>query len=319
MRSGNRRTYTEIDYWRKYQPALPDRFKMKAGREPAEQWWAWRGADIHLDRYVAPESRLTVILLHGAGGYSRLLAPFAVMLHSHGYEVVVPDMPGYGLSVAPSNLFSYYRWVDCAADLLEAEKQRAGRPVVLFGMSIGGYLAYLAAAQGRKAAGVIATTLADPRLRIVRNQFARSPLQARILGPLLPFVATLFGGLRLPVRWFSNMRGIANDPELVRLVCEDPIGGGNRVSLRFLHSVVAVRPAIEPEAFDLCPVLLTHPAADLWTKIDASRPFFDRLKGPKELVMLENCGHMPIEEPGVSRLEEAAVSFLEKIPSGITA
>src|SRR5205807_185487 len=147
----------------------------------------------------------------------------------------------------------------------------------------------------------------------------RHPRLNRVLAPLLPLLAALGGGLRLPVRWFANMHAVANDPEVVRLACADPVGGGNRVPLRFLRSVLAIRPAIEPEAFDLCPVLLAQPAADRWTTIAASRPFFDRIKGPKELVLLENCGHLPIEEPGVSRLEEAVVAFLQnysgKVPS----
>jgi alpha-beta hydrolase superfamily lysophospholipase len=112
------------------------------------------------------------------------------------------------------------------------------------------------------------------------------------------------------------MKGVANDPEVVRLACEDPVGGGNRVPLRFLRSILAIRPAIEPEEFDLCPVLLAQPAADRWTTIEASRPFFDRIKGTKELVMLENCGHFPIEEPGVSCLEESVVAFLRNLPQG---
>ena len=57
--------------------------------------------------------------------------------------------------------------------------------------------------------------------------------------------------------------------------------------------------------------LLAHPAADPWTTVEASRPFFDRIKGPKELVMLENCGHLPVEVPGFSRLEEVVVAFLK--------
>ncbi len=120
-------------------------------------------------------------------------------------------------------------------------------------MSVGGYLAYLAAAQWRKAAGVIATTLADPRLPIVRDQFAKHPRLNRVLNPLLPALTAMLGGLRLPVRWFSNMEGIANDPELLRLLCDDPVGGGNRVPLRFLRSLLAIRPAIEPEEFDRSP------------------------------------------------------------------
>ena len=311
-----RHSYAEIGHWRKYQPFLPARIRLSEGREPAEEWWSWRGAEIHLDRYAAPAAPLTVVMLHGAGGCGRLLAPFGLMLHGHGYEVVLPDLPGYGLSVVPTELFDYEQWVDCVVDLAEAEARRSARPVALFGLSVGGYLAYLAAAQSRKAAGVIATTLADPRLPIVRHQFARHPRLNRVLSPLLRPLSAVLGGLRLPVRWFSNMEGIANDPELIRLMCEDPRGGGIRVPLRFMNSLMAIRPSIEPEDFDLCPVLLAHPAADHWTTIEASRPFFDRIKGPTELVMLENCGHLPIEEPGVSHLEEAVVAFLRKLPAG---
>jgi alpha-beta hydrolase superfamily lysophospholipase len=224
----------------------------------------------------------------------------------------VPDLPGYGLSRVPPGLVRYDEWVSCVADLAEEERRRSGRPVVLFGMSVGGYLAYLAAAQGRNAAGVIATTLADPRLPIVRDQFARSPLLARVLTPLLPLLDAVLGNVRLPAKWFANMRGIANDAELTRLICADPLGGGNRVPMGFMRSVMAIRPAIEPEDFDLCPVLLVHPAVDRWTRLDASRPFFERIKGPKELVMLENCGHFPLEEPGFSQLETAVVRFLEE-------
>jgi alpha-beta hydrolase superfamily lysophospholipase len=319
MGSGNRRSYAEIDHWRKYQPFLPERLQLKAGHEPIEEWWSWRDADIHLDRYASPASPLTMMLLHGAGGYSRLLAPYAVFLNSRGYEAVLPDLPGYGLSIAPTSLFSYARWVDCVVDLVEAESKRTGKPVVLFGMSIGGYLAYLAAAQGRKVAGVIVTTLADPRLRVVRRQFARYPRLNWLLVPLMMPLSALFGRLRLPVRWFCNMNGIANNPEVISVVCSDPIGGGNRVPLRFMQSILTIQPAIEPEAFDVCPVLLAQPAADTWTSLEASQPFLDRIKGPKELVMLENCGHFPIEEPGVSRLEEAVLKFLEKITAGQTA
>jgi alpha-beta hydrolase superfamily lysophospholipase len=311
-----RPSYAKTGHWRRYQDFLPERMRLTPGREPAEEWWPWRGGEIHLDRYAAPEATLTVVMLHGAGGNGRLLAPFGRLLRERGFEAVLPDLPGYGLSRAPAEMFSYRRWVDCAADLVEAEARRSGRPVALFGMSIGGYLAYLTAAQGRGVAGVIATTLADPRLAVVRDQFARSPRLNRMLHPLLPLAAAVLGGLRVPVRWLSNMKAIANDPEVARLLCEDPLGGGNRVPIRFLQSLLAIRPAIEPEDFEVCPVLLIHPAADLWTTIDASRPFFDRIKGPKQLVMLENCGHLPIEEPGLSRLEEAAVGFLTKLAGG---
>ena len=48
---------------------------------PAESTWAWRGLDVHLDRYDTPEADLTVIVCHGGGGYGRLLAPVGRLVH----------------------------------------------------------------------------------------------------------------------------------------------------------------------------------------------------------------------------------------------
>ena len=312
-------SYRQDGRWRQYQRFMPERIRLTADWEPAESWWSWRGAEIHLDRLSAAGAPATVILLHGGGGNGRLLMPFGRMLHAHGLDIVAPDLPGYGLSITRPEQFSYERWVDCTADLVEAESKRTGKPVVLFGMSLGGYLAYLAAAQGRRAAGVIATTLADPRLPIVRDQFANSPRFNRMVAPLLPAASTLFGNLRLPVKWFSNMYGISNQPELAAMLASDPAGGGNRIPVRFMRSLLEIQPAIEPEQFDVCPVLLAHPAADRWTTPECSLPFFDRIAGPKQLVMLDNCGHMPIEEPGLSQLEQAAVELIDRACAGCLA
>lgn len=38
-------------------------------------------------------------MLHGVGGNGRLLSFIGVPLFSNGFEVVVPDLPGYGLSI----------------------------------------------------------------------------------------------------------------------------------------------------------------------------------------------------------------------------
>jgi alpha-beta hydrolase superfamily lysophospholipase len=88
-------------------------------------------------------------------------------------------------------------------------------------------------------------------------------------------------------------------------VARDRLGGGGRVSLRFLRTYLASVPEVEPEEFTACPVVLAHPADDRWTPVELSLPFFERLASGKRLVMLEGCGHMPVEEPGLTRLAEA--------------
>ncbi|UTH73553.1 alpha/beta hydrolase [Chromobacterium sp. IIBBL 290-4] len=307
--------YQDLTYWRRYRRFLPDWLQAMPDAAPQETWWRWRDADIHLDRFSAPDAPLTVIILHGAGGYGRLFAPYAQLLHAQGYEVIAPDLPGYGLSRAPAERVRMDQWVDCVKDLAMAQKNATARPVVLFGCSLGGYLVYLAAACGAPVAGIIATTLADPRLPIVRRQFARHPLLGALAPRALPWLDGLCGSLRLPIKWVSNMAAIANSPQAAAVFLRDSLGGGNTVPIGFMRSLFDVKPAIEPEQFDRCPVLLAHPAADRWTTLEASQPFFDRLRGPKQLLLLENCGHFPFEEPGISQLRDGASDFLRALTS----
>ncbi|WP_260430083.1 alpha/beta hydrolase [Burkholderia stagnalis] len=308
-------SYETQTCWLRYQPHFPLHARIDAATAPREAWHEWRGAAIHVDRFDAPDAALTVMLVHGAGGYGRLFAPLGRLLHRAGHNVIAPDLPGYGLTRSPHTLVRYPVWVDLICDLARAEHARTGQRVAFFGGSLGGYLAYLCAARLGPdiAAGVIATTLADPRTPLVRHQFARNRLVRHGMMPLLPLAARLAGGLRLPVKWFTRMGAMANDDALNRIVAADPCGGNVRVPIAFMASIFAVRPDIEPEQFDVCPVLLAHPAADRWTPIESSLPFFTRLRAPKQLVMLDGCGHFPVEMPGIGQLEAAALAFLDEI------
>lgn len=204
---------------------FPAHARVTAASGPNEEWFPWKGASIHLDRFPCAASPLTVIVVHGGGGYGRLFVPIGKLLHAAGYEVVTPDLPGYGLSQAPPSLVTYQAWTDLLCDLASTEYQNTGRRVVLCGGSLGGYLAYLCAARmgAGPIAGVIATTLADPRSPLVRRQFTRNALVLHAAMPLLPFCAPLFGRLRLPVKWFTKMGAMSSDPALNRLVAEDPM------------------------------------------------------------------------------------------------
>ena len=273
---------------------------------------ALAGGDIHLDRYAAPAAPLTVVL-HGAGGYGRLLAPYGRLLQAHGFEVVLPDLPGYGLSVAPAALSTYAALGRLRRGLASKRSSGArGRPVALFGMSIGGYLAYLAAAQGRKAAAASSpppwpTSGCRSRGSGRQESAAEPGVRIPCSGPWRPCAAAC----ALPIRWFANMEGrerSRNRPPGV----PGPERRGKPRAVRFLRSLLAVRPAIEPEDFDLWSGA-AGPARGRPLDDHRGQPALLRpIKGPKELVMLENCGHLPIEEPGISRLEEAVVGFFSK-------
>jgi 3-oxoadipate enol-lactonase len=70
-----------------------------------------------------------VVLVHAGVADSRMWERQAELLRSHGYEVVAPDLPGFGDEPIPTEPFSY---VDLIAGLL---------PAALVGNSFGGHVA----------------------------------------------------------------------------------------------------------------------------------------------------------------------------------
>ena len=305
-------TYAAHDYWRRYLTFLPD--VMRLPRDPDEEWWQWRGADIHLDRLDVEDAALKVIVLHGGGANGRLVSVFGALVHRAGSSYVAPDLPGFGLTKPGPDYDPHYRsWVTLVTDLVDREQARDGLPVVTFGGSVGGMLAYHGAAASGKVRGVIATTLADPRDADARDALARSKVWSRLGFAVLNALPALGGGLHIPARRISKLEFITNDPAFSRIFIDDPLVGRARINLDFYRSMTVYEPPIPPEEFDVCPLLLVHPAEDKWTPLVVSQPFFDRLGGNKELVMLEGCGHLPYEEPGVSQLQKALEEFLERV------
>ena len=67
------------------------------------------------------------------------------------------------------------------------------------------------------------------------------------------------------MKWLAPMELITNDPEVSRVFIKDRLAGGTTVTMGFLRSLMNAKPALEPENFNVCPVLLAHPAVDPWT------------------------------------------------------
>ena len=307
-------TYARAREWVAYQPFLPARLRCEGEREPVEEFWSWRGHRVHLDRHTDEQAPVKLLALHGAGGNGRLLASVGIAARGHA-ETVAPDLPGYGHTrLAGSSSYTYGDWVAGVRALVEAEAARDGRPIVLFGASVGGMLAYDVAAVTPAVRGVIATCLLEPRDAQVRRAVVRLPILARGI-PLLRALSPLLGGLRVPIRLLANVRAIANDPALVDACISDPVGGGNRVPLSFLASWLRSARPVPPEWFTT-PVLLVHPGEDRWTLPHLSTRFLERVAGPTTYVELENCGHLPVEEPGLTATGEAIFAFLARVQDG---
>ena len=95
-----------------------------------------------------PEHR-TLVLQHGAGMDRTVWVLLARYFARHGFNVVVPDLPGHGASrgqpLATIEEQAMYLW--SLLDCLQAEHNLPGAPVILGGHSMGALLAIEAAGQ----------------------------------------------------------------------------------------------------------------------------------------------------------------------------
>jgi alpha-beta hydrolase superfamily lysophospholipase len=255
-----------------------------------------------------------VILFHGVGTNGRQMSTILGRpLFDSGLETVATDMPGYGeTKVADGVTVGYDDWVQAANDFINVELQRDPRPIFLYGLSAGGMLTYHAAALNRKVKGIVGMTFLDQRNQQVADETAFNVFANRVGMPLVHMAVRLgLGSLRTPMRLVSKMSALVNDKKALKAFYADGTSSGNWVSQKFLATYMTQGPAIEPEDFDVCPILLTQPAKDRWTPLHLSEPFLNRIKKvPVKIVMLENAGHYPIEEPGLTQMHDAILQFV---------
>jgi alpha-beta hydrolase superfamily lysophospholipase len=276
--------------------------------EPRSEWMPLAsGTTLHLHRHPAPgDATATVIVLHGGGGHGRMLATIGVLAQQAGAEAVAPDLPGYGHTMVPDRrAVRYGDWVDAVVEL--AHRTASDRPLLLVGASMGGRLALDVAhrLEPDRVRGIVATCLLDPRRRDVRAVVARSELLVRAGLPLLRATRAVTDRRMIPIRWLAPVDRIANDPRLARVCATDPLGAGISVPLGFLRSWLEHDPGYEPGTFTACPVVLAHPGDDRWTPIAVSSSFLDQLCVPTELIVLDGCGHFPVEPSGLVGLRAA--------------
>jgi len=290
--------YSEFYYWKKYLSFLPKKYQ-DSYEIPDETYWKWHKEEIHIDFKFKASNKATVILMHGAGGNGRICSILGSFLTKHQINYYAPDNLGYGLTKISNKKFEYEDWVNMMSDFTKHIIKKDKNPVILIGMSIGGMLAYQVAAKIKDVSGLIVTTLVDPRdkesmIAMAKNKFLATT--GLSLGNMFKVVAD---PIWLPIKWLCKIKLMSRDSLFSKVFIKDKHAGGVRISWRFLRTFSSFNPSKEFQDFDSCPVLLVHPEKDEWTPFELSKKVFNQLKVEKEFHLLKECGHAPIEEPGV--------------------
>ena len=290
-----------MDY-RNYVSFLPPP-RQEAVEAPAtSQSWTWKGHSIHIARRMNTHAPVQLVVCHGAGGYSDALWTICAQIPTDLCDLHIPDLPLYGhtFTSAPQ-LVRYEDWINCLRDYIQRIDD--GRPLILWGFSIGGLLAHEVACRSSRVKEVIATCLVDPRS--LRSRFYISRWGLGVIGT--PFLVLgrqrPLAELMVPMRLVANMRRMSHDKRLSTLCMSDPRGGGAKIPLGFLASFLSYSHALTHLGKGH-PIrtTLVHPAKDEWTPPSLSLTSMGRMEGPRRVIMLDNCGHFPIEEPGLTQL-----------------
>jgi 3-oxoadipate enol-lactonase len=108
---------------------------------------------------------LPVVLLHGFPFSSAMWEPQLASLARAGYRAIAPDLRGHGRTPAGDGLFTIEQFADDVLGLMESLNLG---PVVLCGLSMGGYVALRAAEKAPQK--LKALVLADSRAEADANQ-----------------------------------------------------------------------------------------------------------------------------------------------------
>ncbi|MBV6287210.1 alpha/beta hydrolase [Pseudomonas aegrilactucae] len=162
----------------------------------------------------------TVLHLHGNGGNLAWHLGGSWWLPEQGYQVLLLDYRGYGLSAGEPSLPAVYQDIQAALDWLQQAPQVQGRPLVLLGQSLGGAMGIHYLAQHP-----------EQRERFSAMVFDGVPASYRKVGQFALSTSWLTWPFQVPLSWLvpdgdSAIRSIgrlSTPPKLFFHSIDDPI------------------------------------------------------------------------------------------------
>jgi alpha-beta hydrolase superfamily lysophospholipase len=220
----------------------------------------------------SPGARAGIILCHGFPGHREEVLLWARMLYPEGFHLLLFDFRALGQSEGDLCSIGYHEVNDLlgAVDYLTARPEMQGLPLGVFGLSMGGAVSLMTAAQDERIAAV-ATHGAYASLDRAIAQHCR--VYAGPFGSLLEKQASWWGR-----RWFPM------EPR-----CVSPVDVVERIAPR--------------------PVLLFHGARDFIARPDDAHALYGAAGEPKQLQFLPHSWHRRIHAKDQPAYEKLLTEF----------
>ncbi|WNG22666.1 lysophospholipase [Cystobacter fuscus] len=262
-----------------------------------------QGVRLHGQAWRPPgEPRSVVGIVHGVGEHGGRFTNVVEALVSRGHAVHAIDLRGYGRSSGQrGHVMSWSEYQDdMRAFLKQLSTREPGKPVFLYGHSMGGLVVLdyvLRHPEGL--AGIIISGAALESVGVAKPWLVNS---ARLFSRLVP---------RLPLPVPLEAEALSSDPAWVKRYREDPLVH-RKGTARWAVEAIDANEWIKAHAAELrVPMLMLHGAEDRINTVEGSRRFFDAVKlTDKKLHLVPGGYHEPHNDPGKEQVFELVEEFL---------
>jgi alpha-beta hydrolase superfamily lysophospholipase len=308
--------YKEREFWKNYMTAW-------FGEELIEKWEQLAevkqiesiNGKINIEVYKNRDAAKPVIVFsHGIAGYARLLLPFIIPLYEKGYNIIAPDLEGFGYNERKKGDFTFDVHLHNLNDTVRYARENFKGPVYLGGGSMGGPLAYAADARYNCADGLICWCLWDFADREFIKETSTTKGLTYYIIPLLKLASAIFGRITVKTTRFVSYRALTSDRNFNSLIMLDP-QSGSRISLRGALSLVTRgKPDLKHELYEK-PVLVCQPEDDEMTRSYHTKKVYDRLKSKNKKYISFDGGHFPTDKQAYIKWGESVDEFIKGIKS----
>jgi uncharacterized protein len=213
-----------------------------------------------------------VLLFPGYAESKESLLPAALVFHEAGYDTMLVDFRGTGGSSGSDTTLGVREAEDVAYSLAYAKRIWPGRPIVLYGVSMGAAAVLRAiATEAIQPDAVILESPFDSLLGTVGNRFNAMGLPA-------------FPSAELLVFWGSVQQGFNG----------------------FTHNPADYARSVT------CPTLLLHGDQDPRVTVEQNDAIFQNLAGPKQLVSFPGAGHETLVVDAPEAWEQYVTKFVHE-------
>ena len=227
-----------------------------------------------------------VLLIHGFTATTAEVRPLAKKLHTAGYTISAPVLPGHNTD-NPENI-NRYTWRDWVAEVERAYRelaQRCGR-VFAGGESTGGVLALWLAAHHPEISGLL---LYAPALELQISRVDK--IKLHLIVPFVPYLPKNSDDDDLPWKGYTV----------------NPVKGVLQL-LKLQKQVWPLLPQIRR------PLLIVQGEQDATVAAETPKKIYDQVRATlKEVHWMENSGHCVAIDRDANRVAEITLQFISRV------